>query len=315
MSNPIIVCGGDYEHVLDFSAAAGSDPASIAYLKSGLAELSRTVLNGDRFDVAEYSLANYIMLKDRGDHRLAAIPVFPSRAFRNASVFVANDSPLKDVASLKGKKIGISDFAMTTAVWTRGHLSDDFGLDCRELEWVIGANPRFPPPAGVRVEQSKENLEQLLLEGKIDALMAGKPKEFALPPGERRIRFLLEETEAIERTYYETTGFFPIMHTIVLHASMMREPEAARCVFDAYVATKKKAIKRRLGASYLPFAERAWERYNGPGMADPYQHGLSERNRRIIMTLARYLLEQGMIQVLPDIDQLFVPGSMDWRDE
>lgn len=309
----IEVQGGDYEHTLGFGTPTGQVPA-IRYRKAALGDLSRVVLSGERFGVAEYSLANHIMLRDRGDHRLSAIPVFPSRAFRNASVFVRKDSSLSDLRALAGKRVGVSDFAMTTAVWTRGHLHDDCGLDWKDIDWVTGPKPRFPSPPGVRVTETTGNLETLLLDGQIDALMAGKPKDSQLPLAERQLRCVDADTEGIERRYLATTGLFPIMHAVVLHPEVACESDQPKRIFDLYVQTKAEALKRKLSTSWLPFADRAWDTYCPSGGADPYAHGLSELNRRNIATLARYLLEQRLIERLPDIDALFVPGSADWID-
>jgi 4,5-dihydroxyphthalate decarboxylase len=313
MTQDIEVCGGDYEHTLGFGTPHEATPR-LRYTITALGELSRRVLSGDAFDVAEYSLANYIMLKDRGDDRLTAIPVFPSRAFRNASVFVPVGSALHDLRDLAGCRVGVSDFAMTTAVWTRGHLSDDVGLDCKSIDWVTGGNPRFAAPGGVRATATTDDLETLLLDGKIDELMAGRPRDQQLPPDQRRLRFLAPDTEAIERRYFSTTGLFPIMHTVVLHARIAGDPQTSQRVFEHYVQTKQTALKRRLSTSLLPFSDRAWDHFSSPGGPDPYQHGLTELNRRNITTLSRYLLEQGFIRRAPDIDALFVPGSALWRD-
>lgn len=309
----IDVRGGDYEHVLGLRSAPGATPA-IRYTVSALGELSRLVLSGSAFDAAEYSLANFIMLRDRGDDRLTAIPVFPSRAFRNASVFVRADSALRDLRELAGRRVGISDFAMTTAVWTRGHLSDDLGLDFRSIDWVTGASPRFAPPAGVRATPTGDDLETLLLDGRIDALMAGRPRDQQLPHAQRRMRYLADDAQAIERRFFSATGLYPIMHTVVLHARVAGRADAARQVFDAYVRAKRAARARRLSTSWLPFSDRAWDRYCAPGGDDPYRHGLTDCNRRNIGTLARYLLEQGFITRLPDVDALFAPGSAQWID-
>ena len=313
MQQEIVVCGGDYEHVLGFAGAPGDGPA-IRYARTALGELSRLVLSGEVFDVAEYSLANYIMLRDRGEDRLTAIPVFPSRAFRNASVFVPRGSPLRDPRELAGCTMGINEFAMTTAVWTRGHLHDDCGLDWKSMQWMTGGNPRFAPPPGLRATTTTDDLETLLLEGRIDALMAGKPRDLQLPPSQRRLRPVAADTEAIERRFYAATGLFPIMHTVVLHARIAAHEAAPRRIFDTYARTKKAALKRRLSTSLLPFSEREWDKLCPPGADDPYRHGLTDLNRRNIGMLARYLLEQGLIARLPEIDTLFAPGSAAWVD-
>ena len=313
MSRSMVVSGGDYEHVLDFDNAQAAQGA-LHYAVTGLGDLSRIVLGGQQFDVAEYSLANYIMLRDRGDDRLSAIPVFPSRAFRNVSVFVPLDSPLHEVRQLAGRSVGVSDFAMTTAVWTRGHLHDESGLDWKDITWHTGASPRFPAPDGVRAQVTTDDLEDRLLAGEIDALMAGKPRDLQRPPGERRLRPLTADAHDTELRYFAATGLFPIMHTVVLHARVAQDRDAARRVFDTYTQTKKAALKRKLSASFLPFSDRAWDRFCAPGASDPYQHGLTDLNRRNVATLARYLLEQGLISRAPVIDTLFVPDSASWQD-
>ena len=47
---------------------------------------------------------------------------------------------------------------------------------------------------------------------------------------------------------------------------------------------------------------------------DPIPFGLTDKNRKIVNTLMRYLHEQLFISKLPDIDGLFVDGVADWVD-
>jgi 4,5-dihydroxyphthalate decarboxylase len=307
----IDVQGGDYEHVLALSEGRAGD--EFAYRKVGLAPLSKTVLSGAPFDAAEYSVANHIMLHAKGEKRWGAIPIFPSRAFRNVSVFVAKDSPLTEVARLKGKRVAISEFAMTTAIWGRGHMHDDFGLDWRDVDWLIGSNPRFPMPAGVRATETDANLEDLVASGEVDAFMGGKPKDAQRPPAERRLRPLVADSEGVERDYFARTGLFPIMHCVVLHPRVLTGDGMPERLFDAYAAAKREALGRRLSAGFLPFAERGWDRFGGQG-AEAVQYGLTDLNRRNIQTLARYLREQGFIDRESAIDDLFEPGAAGWTD-
>lgn len=310
----IEVCGGDYEHVLGLGDAGGAQGPALAYKVSPLGELGRTVLGGGAFHVAEYSLANFIMLKARGDPPLTAIPVFPSRAFRNLAVYVPRDSPLHDPCELAGRRVGVSEFAMTTAIWTRGYLQEAHGLRASQVEWLTGPKPRFETPPGIRAQSTTEDLEALLEAGRIDALMAGKPKDLQRPIAERRLRPLVADTARIERQWFDDTGLFPIMHTVVLHADVARDAAVPRRVFEAYAQAKRTALTRRLGSTLLPFAERLWDQYGPPGRPDPYQHGLTDLNRRNIATLARYLREQGFIAREPEVETLFAPGSAQWTD-
>jgi 4,5-dihydroxyphthalate decarboxylase len=59
-----------------------------------------------KYDTGEFSLAMYVALKSRGAPFMA-IPVSPNRKFRHSYIFVPENSPLKEPAQLKGKKVGI----------------------------------------------------------------------------------------------------------------------------------------------------------------------------------------------------------------
>jgi 4,5-dihydroxyphthalate decarboxylase len=303
-ADAIEVKGGDHEHVLEFAGASGGRP--FAYRHTPAMALSKVVLGGQPFDATEYSLANHIMLHATGARKLPAIPVFPSRAFRNSAIFVAKDSGFESPAEFAGKRVGVSEFAMTAAVWARGHLHDDHGLDWRDIDWITGPDPRFPTPAGIHIQVRAGNLEAMLVAGEIDAIVTGKPKD------RNALRCLIPFPAAQERAYFDSTGIFPIMHTVVLHERHAADGALPRDLFDAYVAARRRALERKLSAGFLPFAERLWDAI-ADGQ-DATRYGLTDGNRRAVETLTRFLHEQGFIDHRPNVDSLFVAGSETWTD-
>ena len=114
----MIVFGGDYEHTLDMRATNGS-LGELVYRARPLSDLYKMILSRGEFEASEFSLSNHIMYRDRGDSWLTAVPVFPSRVFRHSSVFVRKDSELHDFGQLAGKRVGVSEYTMTAAVWVR----------------------------------------------------------------------------------------------------------------------------------------------------------------------------------------------------
>ena len=74
------------------------------------------------FDVAEISFAKYSALIAQGNTDFFALPIFPSRVFRHSSVYVRDDGPIKKITDLKGRKVGIPEWAQTAAVYSRGFL-------------------------------------------------------------------------------------------------------------------------------------------------------------------------------------------------
>src|SRR5918996_5291323 len=58
------------------------------------------------FDVSEFSLSTYTILRPRGED-LVAIPVFPSRVFRHSSIYVRTDAGIRTPGDLRGKRVGV----------------------------------------------------------------------------------------------------------------------------------------------------------------------------------------------------------------
>ena len=82
------------------------DGIELNYLSLPVEETFFRMLRHREFDVAEMSLSSYTILRSEGDTRFIAIPVFPSRVFRQNALYVRADSPLRDPRELKGKRIG-----------------------------------------------------------------------------------------------------------------------------------------------------------------------------------------------------------------
>ena len=114
----IEVCGGDYEHTF---AIAGEYAGGLrlAYKPMRVQDIFVAMLKERRFEVCEFSLANYIILRARGEHWLTAVSVFPFRAFRHSLAITRRDSKLTGLDQLAGKRIGVEDYSMTAAVWFR----------------------------------------------------------------------------------------------------------------------------------------------------------------------------------------------------
>ena len=309
----MIVFGGDYEHTLDMLATNGS-LGELVYRARPLSDLYKMILSRGEFEASEFSLSNHNMYRDRGDSWLTAVPVFPSRVFRHSSVFVRKDSELHEFGQLAGKRVGVSEYTMTAAVWVRGIMLDDYGVHWRDIRWVSKMDKRFPPPTSVDLESSPDNLEDLLAAGSIDALLMPRPQDLRLPAKQRRFRPLLDNVQAVERDYYERTGIFPIMHTVVVHRDALAKwPQAPEAIFELYSAGKQRALQRKLGASFLPWADKQWDETVAFFDGDPLEFGLTPSNRRTVETLCRYLHEQELIagQVV-DIEALFAAGARNW---
>ena len=80
------------------------------------------------FDASELSSSEYITRYVSGDRSFIAIPVFASRVFRHGFIAVNSDR-IKKPSDLSGKRIGVQLYTMTAAVWIRGLLQHEYGVD------------------------------------------------------------------------------------------------------------------------------------------------------------------------------------------
>src|SRR3954471_13440573 len=80
------------------------------------------------FDACEFSSSELISQLGTGASPLVAIPVFPSRMFRHGFITVNRDR-IKSPKDLQGRRIGVPLYTMTAAVFIRGMLTDEYGVD------------------------------------------------------------------------------------------------------------------------------------------------------------------------------------------
>ena len=305
MPETVEVTGGDYEHTLDLAGIRGG--IDIRYTTAPLREVFVRMLNGRSYEACEFSLANYLMLRDRGADWLHAIPVFPYRAFRHSTLYVRKDSPLRGPADLRGKRVGVPDFSMTAAVWTRGILADQYGVQWQDLRWVVSGKQRFAALPGVTLETANGDLEAMLLAGRIDALLTPQTADERKPADERELRSLIADAQAEEEAYLRAFGIYPINHVVVIRSDVLgRLPGLPQILVEAYEQAKARAYARRLGATLVPWGGRHWDRTFELFGGDPLSYGLNGINRKVVGTLARFLHEQKLIEREPELDRLFI---------
>ncbi|MCA3160482.1 MAG: 4,5-dihydroxyphthalate decarboxylase [Burkholderiales bacterium] len=280
-----------------------------------------------RFDVTELSLSSHILQVSRGNAAYTAIPAFVSRAFRHNGFYRRAGSGIRTLADLAGRKVGVPEYQMTAALWMRGLLKDEFGIDAADIAWRTGALDQgirherlaLSPPAHLSIMPiaDGQTLQQLLLEGELDALLAPNPPK-AFLAGDRRIERIVGDFEVAECEYYKRTGFFPIMHVIAVRASLAdNNPELPRLLFDAFTTARDLALNRLrevwLGSANrlsLPWLNGAMERTLHTMGPDYWPYGF-QGARPEVSVACRYSQEQYLSGSAVIPEQLFHPSLYD----
>jgi 4,5-dihydroxyphthalate decarboxylase len=318
----LTLAGGFYDRTMALiSGRVRPAGVRLRYLAMPIEEVFWRALRHAEFDAAEISLAYYMTLRARGDRTYTAIPVFPSRFFRHGCIFVPAGSPRRALADLCGATIGLPEYTMTACVWVRGLLADECGIRASEIRWRAGGiehpgrrdRADLDPPPGVdlRPIDPGTTLNQLLSEGRLDAVISPRIPSAYWSGGVRR---LPPDFQAAEADYFERTGIFPVMHTVALRTDVYeRHPWVAQSLFDAYQAAKQAAYEWLADINALPVAlpwyVAEYERTRRIFGRDPWADGF-DANRRQLLTLARYLAEQGLAPAV-DVEMLFAPNTRD----
>jgi 4,5-dihydroxyphthalate decarboxylase len=272
------------------------------------------------FDAAEMSSSEFISRMSARQCPFVAIPVFPSRVFRHSFIFVNARSGIRTPKDLEGKRVGVALYTMTAAIWIRGHLQHDYGVDLSTIRWVQGAInssgahgaptvlPMVRPPK-IEINTSDKSLSRLLEEGAIDAIAGAQlPDALGRNPDVRR---LFPDFRRVEREYYERTRIFPIMHLVAIKRSTYeKNPSIAGSLYRAFCESKERALAhmRYLGALryMLPWLPADLDEIDEVFGGECWPYGI-EPNRPTLQALIDYMVEQSIIAAPLKVEELFVP--------
>jgi 4,5-dihydroxyphthalate decarboxylase len=267
------------------------------------------------FDVSEFSSSEYISRFARGDCPFVAIPVFPARVFRHGYIYYNRKSGIRTPQDIAGKRVGVPLYTMTAAVWIRGHLTHDHGVDLSSVRWIEGAalhagrhgEPAAPPllkPVKIEHDPQGRSLSDLLAAHEIDVLIGTSH-----PAPHPDIAPLFPDARTVEREFYRKTRIYPIMHLVVIRRDVYeRDPGVADRLYQGFVDAKKVALKRlhKGHPLMLPWAHDDIHEIDHVFGGDPYAYGI-EANRPTLEALVQYLVEQNFIPRAIPLEELFVP--------
>ena len=271
------------------------------------------------FDCAELSASEFIRNLDAGDRNFVAVPVFPSRAFRHGFIFVNRNSGIRNPKDLAGRRIGVGLWTQTAAVYIKGHLENDFGVDLSKVTWIQGAiekpgahgNPVTRPllkHVDIIDNESPYSVADLLARGEIDAFIAARrAPNFGSNPDIVR---LFPNFREIERDLYARTKIHPIMHLLAIRREVYeRNPWVAASLYKAFVAAKDHAIEHLrvtiTQSTMFPWHISEYEEIENLMGGDPWPCGI-EPNRSTLEALIMYMHQQHMIAKPMKAEDLFV---------
>lgn len=266
-----------------------------------LVQAFRRMVREMAYDVCEMALTTYICAKAHGV-KFTALPIFLVRDFHHGAIIHHVPSGLKSPADLSGKRVGVNrGYTVTTGVWARAILQDEFGVDLSSVTWAPSGDEHveaYQAPANV------QPLEDGDLEGRISSgdLIAAVGAKVDHPD----VATMIADPFAAGVSALKSRGLYPINHLVVVRDELLKEkPDVAMQVFDAFAAAKKSYVDNlKAGRISDPGPTDRVHLAAAEFMDDPLPYGI-EPNRDTLEKLIAHAVTQKIIPSSMALEDLF----------
>jgi len=235
-----------------------------------------------KYDFAELAIVTFLQAKAHGKP-LALLPAVVYATLPHPFLAYNAERGTLAPADLRGRRVGIRAYSVTTSAWIRGILQNDHGVDLDSIKWVTFEDPHvaeYHDPATAERAPAGKRLLQMLFDGEIDAGLVGEA-DLKDP----RLKSVIPNPHEAAQAWCRRNGALPINHMAVVKESLLKEnPSAVKEIF------------RLLCESKLV----------GPAASgiDPIQFGV-ENIRRGLELIIEYSVQQRLIPRKFEVDELF----------
>ena len=278
----------------------GFDFVDIKRMPDAYRDMART----QPYDICEMAPTMYLMALERGA-QITALPIPMTRKFRHSGIKKRKGVVIESPKQLEGRKVGVRNYSVTAAVWTRGVFADDYGLDASKVQWIT---------------EEAENLDDMALPESVTRLPEGRKIADAINAGEIDVAFdglagagdaqvemeeLVADVAKIERQWFERTSIYPIHGVIVVKNEVLKNhPGIGLALYEHFVRSKEDYLQS-LDAVKEPSGDNKRYLKLRQYVGDPLPYGLEE-NRASLQALIRYAHSQGLVGKEVQADSIFI---------
>lgn len=272
-----------------------------------LVQAFRRMVRQLEFDVCEMAITTYICAKEHGK-AFTALPIFLVRGFHQDAIVYNTKSNIKSPKDLEGRRVGVNrGYTVTTGVWARGILQDDYGVDLSTITWVLSGDEHvaeYKAPGNVISMEEGKTLEAMLLAGEIDAVIGINVDHPDIAP-------LIPSPTEGGFNALRNHGLYPINHLVVVKDELIEKyPDLPADIFGAFARSKQLYVdKLRSGSIENPNStDKMYKQVMEITGADPLPYGI-DPNRATIEKLIDHAITQAIIDKRPDVDSLFARST------
>jgi len=235
-----------------------------------------------KYDVAELAIVTYLQAKAHGKPLVLLPAVVVGMLPHPFLVYNAERGHITPT-DLKGRRVGIRAYSVTTTAWIRGVLENDHGVDLDSIRWVTFEDAHvaeYQDPRTAERAPGGKQLVKMLLDGEIDAGVVGGPDL-----REPKFRPVIPNPNEAAQAWCRRHGTLPINHMVVVKESLAKSnSEVVKEIYRVLRASKQAA------ATASTF--------------DPVQFGV-EHVRPSLELIVKYSVQQKLIPRRFEVNELF----------
>ena len=173
---------------------------------------------------------------------MTAIPVFLVRAFHHGAILVNTKAGIRTPKDLEGKKVGVNrGYTVTTGVWARSILQQEYGVDLSKITWVLSGDEHvaeYRPPANVVPIAQAKKMADMLVSGELPAAIGVEADHPDVAP------LIPNALEAGLKSLRDNSRY-PINHLVVIKDELLAaNTDLAADVFNTFAAAKRLYVDR-----------------------------------------------------------------------
>src|SRR5215471_4286492 len=276
----------------------------------------RRMVRQVEFDVCEIAPTTYIIARAYGAP-FVALPIFVTRRFPHSGPLVRPDAGIRHPKDLEGRKVGVRAYSVTTGVWTRGILIDEYGLNASKVTWVVDDEEHVRelklPPNVVHAPEGR-SLADMMAAGELSAGFdanagigrSGSPTGGGWKQLEANYPELFPNAEDLEAAWYNKTGIYPMHGTIVVKDEILAaHPWIAQSLYDAFSKAKALWLTRLRCGEADTASDKKYRQLSKVVGDDPLPFGMKQ-NLSTIQALEDTAFKQKLTPRRMPAEELFV---------
>ena len=248
----------------------------------------KAMVRENRFDAGELAIVTFLQAKAYGKpYVLLPAPVLGR--FQHHCAGYNIDFGHLDPKDIEGRKVGVRTYTQTTALWIRGILRHEYGVDLDKVTWMTlgdGHLAEYRDPENCERLPAGSSIPQMMLDGEMAAALLGEDM-----PKDDRVRTLVPDAHAAAKDWFARENVVPVNHMFVVHEDISKQrPDVVRELYRMIVESR--ADVEGVPAVFPPM-------------------GL-EANRKGLQLAIDWALDQKIIAHRLSVDELFddVTGSL-----